>query len=716
MSCDNICRYLVIELYLLLYRCLILLGDIHSWSFKVESLSKISSISEAIKTVSEDGLKLKFLNSEMKSDKYVVIEAIKSNSDSFYYACDLLKQDREFVKEVLKVNGRALYHVSSEFKSDEELVYIAATNFSLSAVDWASEEIQNSKSFILKLISEFPYSFYSIPEKFKHDREFILQAIQEHGEAIVYAPEELKADSKVMLQAISSYEDAFFLADSALKEDRQFLLNCLEVSSGVLINFIDSTFVGDTGFLMESVGKNPNVYCFLPDVYKLDYELALFLITSKKFTSDLISFLPAGVINEVSLLKQLLINFRYDEVFPFSSDKTRANSKIMIFAIIHSGHEALDFSSDSLRNDKEFMFEAVRINPLCLKYASDELKINRDLVELAIRIDGLAIQYSADIFRADKEMALKAVQSNENACHYISKRFSGDSDFLKLLGGSYQFIMAEEGCNPIGSCYLEILEEKKMLSFSKSSDFSFSKVPYYFRANKSFVMEAIKNSDDFYCISDELKNDPDVVSQMISCHPWSYSCGVMGKNAKKDMNVALKLSEHDAGYLVFIEKSLRSDLGVLMSFVHKSSGEVPVLSMLNEEDCKNQDLLYSILLEAPEGVLFLNDEIRDNVDFASRVCRDNPMLLKFFSKKVRDNKLTVLTAVCKNGNAVKYASNRLKNDKAVVMNAMLNSDDAYYFLNKNFNQDDDVLSAYKAHQQLKGLSREYHKKNGYTQL
>ncbi len=73
-------------------------------------------------------LSLRYASKTFKSDREIVLEAIKQDGSSLQFASEELQSDREIVLEAVIQNSLALEFASENLKADKEIISKAAIN------------------------------------------------------------------------------------------------------------------------------------------------------------------------------------------------------------------------------------------------------------------------------------------------------------------------------------------------------------------------------------------------------------------------------------------------------------------------------------------------------------------------------------------------------------------------------------------------------------
>ena len=94
-----------------------------------------------------DGGYFEDLPTELRNDREIVLEAVKTYSYALKYTSEQLRNDRETILEVVKRNGSALEYASEQLRNDREIVLEAVKN-SRSALRYASRELQKDPEIL----------------------------------------------------------------------------------------------------------------------------------------------------------------------------------------------------------------------------------------------------------------------------------------------------------------------------------------------------------------------------------------------------------------------------------------------------------------------------------------------------------------------------------------------------------------------------------------
>ena len=109
-----------------------------------------------LEAVKQDGDSLYYASTRLQDNGQIVLEAVKKNGLSLYFASYRLKDNEQIVLEAVKQDGDSLYHASKRLQDNEQFVLEAVKNSNDIEHFWKnfiSEKMQkNSKVKIAYLV------------------------------------------------------------------------------------------------------------------------------------------------------------------------------------------------------------------------------------------------------------------------------------------------------------------------------------------------------------------------------------------------------------------------------------------------------------------------------------------------------------------------------------------------------------------------------------
>ena len=173
--------------------------------------------------VRQSGLVLYYAANELRSDREIVLAAVRQNGLALEHASDKLRSDREIVLAAVRQNGLALQHVSSELRSDREIVLAAVRQDGL-ALRYVSSELRSDREIVLAAVRQDGLALEHALDELRSDREIVLAAVRQDGLALRYVSSELRSDREIVLAAVRQDGLALEHASDELRVDREVVL------------------------------------------------------------------------------------------------------------------------------------------------------------------------------------------------------------------------------------------------------------------------------------------------------------------------------------------------------------------------------------------------------------------------------------------------------------------------------------------------------------
>lgn len=190
---------------------------------------KLRDNKDFIMTCVENGLCLRLLKNEERSDYDIGLAAISCNGDNILHACDELKKDKKISLFALR-NGACLKNLDYIFRDDEEIV---------------TESVR---------LEHFNLRYASF--RLRKDLNFIAKILRLNGDAYMFLENKLRGDKNLAIEAIKSSKNGYMFESLALslKRDKDFILNVIKLYASENKNALNDT---DKVFLDEAIlGKH----------------------------------------------------------------------------------------------------------------------------------------------------------------------------------------------------------------------------------------------------------------------------------------------------------------------------------------------------------------------------------------------------------------------------------------------------------------------------
>ena len=160
---------------------------------------------------SQDFYQFENASSELKSDEKLILqllEYVKSRQYLLNYTAENIKSNKEIVLKAVKINGWNLQYASEELKNDKEVVFVAVSEYS-SSIEYASEGVVNDLDFYEILtqiqgidIRGLNYNILHFFENNRLSRNLIIKMLEKNGETFERLNEEYKSDEEIVFTAL----------------------------------------------------------------------------------------------------------------------------------------------------------------------------------------------------------------------------------------------------------------------------------------------------------------------------------------------------------------------------------------------------------------------------------------------------------------------------------------------------------------------------------
>ena len=308
--------------------------------------------------------------------------------------------------------------------------------------------------------SNKPHPLEIVDKKLLKNKNFVLKAIKIDSFSLKFADEELKNDPNVALYSLKIDGGSFDHFGQKLLNDKSFLIKIIKNKYKVDFNLrlINPEFLKDKDFMYLYLSKIKPFY--------LEYSKD---ILPKYFKDD-----------EKFIKKISKIN---DNYFDLASKQIR--EKYLIHRVKKDG-----FVLTKYRNFKN----------------------QKKLILLAAKTYGAILRDVDKKFRKDKDVVLACCKSNAWIIGYADKKFYNNKQIVKAaINSNSKTGPYPEAIRKIGKYLKDITLIKYALK--KRGD-SFNYLRMEFRKKKSLAMLAVKeDASAFYGLSDNLKNDLDILNQ-----------------------------------------------------------------------------------------------------------------------------------------------------------------------------------------------------------
>ena len=310
----------------------------------------------------------------------------------------------------------------------------------------------------------------------------------------------------------------------------------------------------------------------------------------------------------------------------------------------------------SLKNNKSFLFEAIKVMPYILYDLEDYLKQDKEIVLAAVKQDGSIVRQIDESLKNDRDIILAAI---EDYPYYFVKKhmFVKDNKEVVLKAVQYQGI------------YLEYASDT-------------------LKRDKEVVYEAVKqNGFAFKFVDEVLKKDRDFILKLSEVSKNFYH--LLSKEFKKDREILVNTLKLDGCALLRADKSLRSDRELTLMAVKTCPNVISYMGF-NTEYWKDKEIILEAVKRQGELLAYAKNGFNADKEVVREALKNDPMALQYASKKLRADKKIVKLAVEKIGTAMQFADDQLRKDKEVALAAIRSRSEAIQIVHSSVLEDKNI--------------------------
>eukprot|EP00933_Yihiella_yeosuensis_P005013 TRINITY_DN109430_c0_g1_i1.p1 TRINITY_DN109430_c0_g1~~TRINITY_DN109430_c0_g1_i1.p1 ORF type:complete len:256 (+),score=57.23 TRINITY_DN109430_c0_g1_i1:152-919(+) len=161
-----------------------------------------------LEAVSEDpdGTFLSEAPEHIRSDREVILAAVRHNGRALEFASGGLQADAEVVLNALEEDSFACNYIAEELWATREVVLAAVRRRGI-ALRHAVAELLGDREVVLAAVARDGLALQYASANLRSDYEVVLAAVEENGEALQYAEDELRIDSGLLRIAWGEEEE-----------------------------------------------------------------------------------------------------------------------------------------------------------------------------------------------------------------------------------------------------------------------------------------------------------------------------------------------------------------------------------------------------------------------------------------------------------------------------------------------------------------------------
>lgn len=366
----------------------------------------------------------------------------------------------------------------------------------------------------------------------------------------------------------------------------------------------------------------------------MDEERVKLLVKQRKLH---ITDLPEHLKNDISIAK-VAVEYHY-QILQYLNTELRDNKEIIKLALVFNSSRddksidniaanELQWASDRLKNDEELAQIALKRHGRAFSYLSKRLQNNKEIALLSLNNGGSYYDLPEQL-KDDRELTKIAISYNGHSLSYASDRLKDDKELVLLAFNNEANIY-----NDLSDKLKNDIEVIEGALHSKYKD-GFRDMPDWVRNNKDYALLAVATGGNLQYVSENLKDDFDVVSKAIKNYPFAIQ------------HASDRLKDN-------------KEIGLIIAGSYGSA-----FSDLSDNLKNVPEIVLQSLTNNPSIYIYLNDDFKNNREYALLASKSGSNL-KSMPLKFQDDKEIVMNALKDSHYSFEYCSNRLREDIDVL--------------------------------------------------
>lgn len=242
------------------------LGNESPLKYASESLRNDMEV--VLAAIQKDGRAISYASDNLKKNVDLVFESLKKGAGLRYFTYlpfDL--QTRENLLLTLKNGGGYIDFIPIDLRSDKEILMFAIKYYAKN-LSQASAELKNDKEIVLAAVKSSGEVLEYVSDELRNDAEIVLAAVSQNGAALKFASEEMKNNREITITAVSnkhcslsnSYLPALAYVGNILKNDKDIILKSFEgglCSKIFEMELVPENLLNDKLFVLKLMKKDP---------------------------------------------------------------------------------------------------------------------------------------------------------------------------------------------------------------------------------------------------------------------------------------------------------------------------------------------------------------------------------------------------------------------------------------------------------------------------
>ncbi len=255
--------------------------------------------------------------------------------------------------------------------------------------------------------------------------------------------------------------------------------------NGSDIRLANPIFKNDKEIVLAAIKQYPNAFYHVHKDMKDDFEVVMSAVSE---SGSMLMYVSERLRSNITVVEAALNNF--GRALEYVLEPLKSNKEIVTLALKKSGL-AIEFASNEFKNDQDLVTIALENNGCAIKFLDQSFKKNREYVIKAVKSNGLALEFVDETFKDDEEIVMAAINKSGHAIKFSSDRFRRNLELIKKV--------LEKGTEYLGSIDEDMILTKPVL-----------------------LMKNGVTDDTYNYLSDELKNDSEVIKNLVRYRDYAF--------------------------------------------------------------------------------------------------------------------------------------------------------------------------------------------------
>lgn len=393
---------------------------------------------------------LEHAEKSLLADASFAFEAVKKGGAGAYkYLSKTLTKSKDFMLKLIKLDGMALEHADEALRKDKNFCKLAIESSGGKAMRHVHMSLKTDADFVLSVIAGQDVTvvvmvLHQADPALLEDHKFMIDAAgRTGGKAMDVASPNLKQSRSFALDCIKKDLRHIEFIDISFRSDKEFIVEAIEITKGVALEFASEALRNDREVVTAAIrvqGADGSAFRFAGLGLKKDYA---FVIEFSRDHPEVLKYADQELLSNKRFVLEALKKAKGStmDALKHANEKLKKDAAFMTEAIKTTNGRAMEFVHDELHKSRDFVLKAVDASGNALKHAKETFKKDRDIVLAAVKTTGGSImKHAHDELARDKEFVARAVKHGgeavfraEHAAEEVVKDVAGKINDLKNM-------------------------------------------------------------------------------------------------------------------------------------------------------------------------------------------------------------------------------------------------------------------------------------------